>query len=116
VKSAGDGYRAVADTFHCHGLFLTQTRETGTDQQEVIYGHFDTRHHSFYRYSDSGHCGALSHDEQEEVSAMNAQSIAYMIFGFTLVILFGIIIVFYYSRKRHKKVEDPKYKMLEDDE
>jgi hypothetical protein len=39
-----------------------------------------------------------------------------MIFGFTLVILFGIIIVFYYSRKRHKKVEDPKYKMLEDDE
>jgi uncharacterized protein YneF (UPF0154 family) len=47
---------------------------------------------------------------------MNAQSIAYIVFGVTLVILFGIIIAFYYSRKRHKKVEDPKYKMLEDDE
>jgi uncharacterized protein YneF (UPF0154 family) len=47
---------------------------------------------------------------------MNAQSIAYIFFGVTLVILFGIIIAFYYSRKRHKKVEDPKYKMLEDDE
>ena len=47
---------------------------------------------------------------------MNAQSIAYIVFGLTLVILFGIIIAFYYSRKRHKKVEDPKYKMLEDDE
>jgi len=47
---------------------------------------------------------------------MNAQSIAYFVFGVTLVILFGIIIAFYYSRKRHEKVEDPKYKMLEDDE
>jgi len=47
---------------------------------------------------------------------MNAQSIAYIVFGVTLVILFGIIIAFYYSRKRHKKVEDPKFKMLEDDE
>jgi uncharacterized protein YneF (UPF0154 family) len=47
---------------------------------------------------------------------MNAQSIAYIVFGLTLVILFGIIIAFYYSRKRHKKVEDPKFKMLEDDE
>ncbi|NJD55472.1 MAG: CcoQ/FixQ family Cbb3-type cytochrome c oxidase assembly chaperone [Nitrospirae bacterium] len=47
---------------------------------------------------------------------MNAQNIAYIVFGFTLVILFGIIIAFYYSRKRHKKVEDPKYKMLEDDD
>lgn len=47
---------------------------------------------------------------------MTAQGIAYFIFGLTLVILFGIIIVFYYSKKRHKKVEDPKYKMLEDDD
>ena len=47
---------------------------------------------------------------------MNAQSIAYIVFGLTLVVLFGIIIAFYYSRKRHTKVEDPKYKMLEDDE
>ncbi len=47
---------------------------------------------------------------------MNAQNIAYIVFGLTLIVLFGIIIAFYYSRKRHKKVEDPKYKMLEDDE
>ncbi len=47
---------------------------------------------------------------------MNAQGIAYIVFGLSLVILFGIIIAFYYSRKRHMKVEDPKYKMLEDDE
>jgi len=47
---------------------------------------------------------------------MNAQSIAYIVFGLTLIVLFGIIIAFYYSRKRHAKVEDPKYKMLEDDE
>jgi cbb3-type cytochrome oxidase subunit 3 len=47
---------------------------------------------------------------------MNAQGIAYFVFGLTLVIVFGVIIAFYYSRKRHKKVEEPKYKMLEDDE
>jgi uncharacterized protein YneF (UPF0154 family) len=47
---------------------------------------------------------------------MNAQNIAYIVFGLTLIVLFGIIIAFYFSRKRHKKVEDPKYKMLEDDE
>ncbi|MBI5634932.1 MAG: CcoQ/FixQ family Cbb3-type cytochrome c oxidase assembly chaperone [Nitrospirae bacterium] len=47
---------------------------------------------------------------------MTAQGIAYFIFGLTLVILFGIIIAFYYSKKRHKKVEDPKYKMFEDDD
>jgi cbb3-type cytochrome oxidase subunit 3 len=47
---------------------------------------------------------------------MDAQGIAYFVFGLTLVILFGIIIAFYYSKKRHKKVEDPKYKMLDDDD
>jgi cbb3-type cytochrome oxidase subunit 3 len=47
---------------------------------------------------------------------MNVQGIAYFVFGLTLVIVFGVIIAFYYSRKRHKKVEEPKYKMLEDDE
>ena len=47
---------------------------------------------------------------------MSVQGIAYAVFGLTLVILFGIIIIFYYSKKRHKKVEDPKYKMFEDDE
>lgn len=47
---------------------------------------------------------------------MNEQSVAYFIFGLTLVVLFVVIIAFYYSRKRHKKVEEPKYKMLDDDE
>ncbi len=47
---------------------------------------------------------------------MNAQGIAYFIFGLTLVVLFAVIIAFYYSKKRHRKVEDPKYKMLDDDD
>ncbi|MBI5076465.1 MAG: cbb3-type cytochrome c oxidase subunit 3 [Nitrospirae bacterium] len=47
---------------------------------------------------------------------MDAQGIAYFIFGLTLVVLFAVIIAFYYSKKRHKKVEDPKYKMFEDDD
>ena len=47
---------------------------------------------------------------------MNEQSVAYFIFGLVLVVLFAGIIAFYYSKKRHKKVEEPKYKMLDDDE
>lgn len=47
---------------------------------------------------------------------MSSQSIAYFLFGLSLVVLFGVIIVFYYSRKRHKKVEEPKYTMLDDDD
>lgn len=46
---------------------------------------------------------------------MDAQGIAYFVFGLTLVVLFGIIIAYYYSKKREKKVEDPKYKMFDDD-
>ena len=47
---------------------------------------------------------------------MNSLAIAYLVFGATLVILFGIIIGFYYSKKRKRKVEEPKYKMFDDDE
>lgn len=47
---------------------------------------------------------------------MEYQGIAYFVFGLALVALFGVIIVFYYARKRHKKVEAPKYRMLDDDE
>lgn len=47
---------------------------------------------------------------------MTTQGIAYFTFGLTLVVLLAVIIAFYYSKKRHRKVEDPKYKMLEDDE
>ena len=47
---------------------------------------------------------------------MNAQAIAYFLFGSALVALFGTIIAFYYSKKRHKKVEEAKYKMLDDED
>lgn len=47
---------------------------------------------------------------------MNGQVAAYFIFGLTLVVVFVVIIGFYYSKKRHKKVEDPKYKMLDDED
>ncbi|MBI5101117.1 MAG: CcoQ/FixQ family Cbb3-type cytochrome c oxidase assembly chaperone [Nitrospirae bacterium] len=47
---------------------------------------------------------------------MNAQSAAYFIFGLSLVILFGVIIGFYYSRKRTKKVEEPKYRIFDDED
>lgn len=47
---------------------------------------------------------------------MKSQAVAYFAFGLTLVILFGIIIVYYYSRKRHDKVEKAKYTMLDDED
>jgi cbb3-type cytochrome oxidase subunit 3 len=47
---------------------------------------------------------------------MNAHVIAYLVFGLSLVVLFGVIIKFYYAKKRKGKVEDAKYKMLEDDD
>lgn len=39
----------------------------------------------------------------------------YLLFGLSLVIALGVTIIFYYSKKRHKKVEEPKYRMLDDD-
>ncbi|HTP05887.1 MAG TPA: cbb3-type cytochrome c oxidase subunit 3 [Nitrospirota bacterium] len=47
---------------------------------------------------------------------METQAWAYVLFGLALVVLFAIIIIHYYSKKRHKKVEEVKYKMLDDDE
>ena len=47
---------------------------------------------------------------------MKAQTAAYMIFGVTLVVLFLVIIVHYYSKKRHEKVEKAKFRMLDDDD
>jgi cbb3-type cytochrome oxidase subunit 3 len=44
------------------------------------------------------------------------QAAAYFLFGLSLVVLFGIIIGFYYSKKRREKVEEAKYKMLEDED
>ena len=39
---------------------------------------------------------------------MEKQAWAYILFGLVLVVLFVIIIAHYYSRKRHKKVEEIK--------
>jgi cbb3-type cytochrome oxidase subunit 3 len=47
---------------------------------------------------------------------VKAEAIAYVVFGVTLVVLFAVIIAYYYSKKRHRKVEEAKYKMLDDDE
>ena len=47
---------------------------------------------------------------------MEKQALAYVLFGLALVVLFGIIIVHYYSKKRREHVEEAKYKMLDDDE
>jgi cbb3-type cytochrome oxidase subunit 3 len=47
---------------------------------------------------------------------MTAQAFAYLVFGFVLVVLFAVIIIHYYAKKRHGKVEEAKYRMLDDDE
>ncbi len=47
---------------------------------------------------------------------MEMQAWAYVLFGLALVVLFAVIIVHYYSKKRRNKVEEVKYKMLDDDE
>jgi cbb3-type cytochrome oxidase subunit 3 len=47
---------------------------------------------------------------------MEKQAWAYVLFGLALVVLFVVIIAHYYSKKRHKKGEEVKYKMLDDDE
>lgn len=44
------------------------------------------------------------------------QSLAYLFYGVALSVLFLGIILYYYSRKRHNRVEEPKYKMLERDD
>lgn len=40
---------------------------------------------------------------------------AYLVFGIILVITFAGIILYYYSRNRKTKVEEPKFRMLDDD-
>ena len=47
---------------------------------------------------------------------MTSPAFAYFVFGLVLVILFAVIIVHYYAKKRHDKVEEAKYRMLDDDE
>jgi cbb3-type cytochrome oxidase subunit 3 len=42
--------------------------------------------------------------------------IAYLVFGLVLCALLGAAIAYYFAGKRKAKVEEAKYKMLEDDE
>ena len=46
---------------------------------------------------------------------MPAPELAYLLFGGALSAVFLAIIIYYYSKKRHKRVESPKYTMMEDD-
>jgi cbb3-type cytochrome oxidase subunit 3 len=46
---------------------------------------------------------------------MNAGEIGFLLFGLALVVLFAVVIVHFYSRKRKTHVEQAKYKMLDDD-
>jgi len=43
-------------------------------------------------------------------------AIAYILFGAVLVIVLVASIAYYYADKRHKKLEEPKYNMLKDDD
>ena len=47
---------------------------------------------------------------------MSGTDIIYFLFGLTLVIALAIIIVHYYARRRHRNVEEPKYRMMEEDD
>ncbi len=47
---------------------------------------------------------------------MSGGALAYLLFGAALVALFAAIVAYYYSRGRRAKVEQAKYKMLEDDD
>jgi len=47
---------------------------------------------------------------------MELQALAYFVLGLSMVITLVVIIFFYYSNKRHRSVEEPKYKMLKDDD
>jgi LPXTG-motif cell wall-anchored protein len=47
---------------------------------------------------------------------MAGAEVAYLVFGLTLSTLLLLSIGYYYSRKRKAKVEEAKYKMLQDDD
>ena len=47
---------------------------------------------------------------------MGAGAFGYLAFGAALVVLFVAIVVHYYSRTRRSKVEQAKYRMLDEDE
>ena len=47
---------------------------------------------------------------------MPSAEISFLLYGGALSAVFVAIIVYYYRKKRHARVESPKYRMLDDDE
>jgi cbb3-type cytochrome oxidase subunit 3 len=47
---------------------------------------------------------------------MGAAALGYLLFGAALVALFVAIVAHYYARSRRARVEQAKYRMLDDDE
>lgn len=47
---------------------------------------------------------------------MTSHDLAYLVFGLVLVAALATIAVRAYSRRRKAQVEEPKYRMLDDDE
>jgi cbb3-type cytochrome oxidase subunit 3 len=47
---------------------------------------------------------------------MGAGALGYFAFGAVLVALFAAIVAHYYARGRRAKIEEAKYRMLDDDE
>ncbi len=46
---------------------------------------------------------------------MSFSSLAYLVFTVLLTIISGGIIAYYYNPKRKQKIEEPKHRMLDDD-
>jgi len=51
----------------------------------------------------------------EAGGAVTGSSLAYFLFGLSLTLLLGWVIVHYYAKRRHEKVEEAKYRMLDDE-
>ena len=47
---------------------------------------------------------------------MNVSGLAYVLFTVFLAIISGGIIAYYYNPKRKEKIEEPKHRMLDDEE
>ena len=64
-----------------------------------------------------GHRRARLRDEPPcaREPAVNVAELGYLAFGAALVVLFAAIMRHYYARQRRSRVEDAKYKMLDDD-
>jgi cbb3-type cytochrome oxidase subunit 3 len=47
---------------------------------------------------------------------MNFSGTAYLLFTMTLAIVLAGIMIYYYNPKRKERVEEPKHRMLDDDQ